>query len=160
MEFVEQYLALPSVWSFEDKEQNLLTYEVHKCMYSKKNRKTGYFGWHSNPRPSAFQATLLPTKQHACIHVCCIGVPHVWRFHTLQVVCMARMMVYFGFYNFSKLLQLTRVLLSGLDNKMSVVSPLSPNPGARNTILGVAGTCRPCGLNTVKPWLFEHIWAQ
>jgi hypothetical protein len=28
MEFVEQYLALPSVWSFENKEQNLLTYEV------------------------------------------------------------------------------------------------------------------------------------
>ena len=28
MEFVEQYLALPSVWSFEDKEENLLTYEV------------------------------------------------------------------------------------------------------------------------------------
>ena len=28
MEFVEQYLALPSVWNFEDKEQNLLTYEV------------------------------------------------------------------------------------------------------------------------------------
>ena len=28
MEFVEQYLALPSVWSFEDKEGNLLTFEV------------------------------------------------------------------------------------------------------------------------------------
>jgi inositol 1,4,5-triphosphate receptor type 1 len=80
MEFVEQYLALPSVWSFENKEQNLLTYEV---------------------------------------------------------VCLARMMVYFGFYNFSKLLQLTRVLLSGLDNKMGIamMSPLSPAPAmSRGTI--------------------------
>ena len=28
MEFVEQYLSMHDVWSFEDKEQNLLTYEV------------------------------------------------------------------------------------------------------------------------------------
>ena len=34
-----------------------------------------------------------------------------------QVVCLARMMVYFGFYNFSKLLILTRVLFDGLDAK-------------------------------------------
>ena len=33
MEFVEQYLALPSVWTFEDKEQNLLTYEVIMTSY-------------------------------------------------------------------------------------------------------------------------------
>ena len=37
----------------------------------------------------------------------------------VQVVCLARIMVYFGFYNFSKLLCLARVLLDGLDVKSS-----------------------------------------
>ena len=41
-----------------------------------------------------------------------------------QVVCLARMMVYFGFYNFSKLLVLAKVLLDGLDMK-SATSPTS-----------------------------------
>ena len=43
---------------------------------------------------------------------------------SLQVVCLARMMVYFGFYNFSKLLILTRVLFDGLD----VRSASTPGP--------------------------------
>lgn len=60
--FVQNFLRNPAVWSFEDKDRNLLTYEV---------------------------------------------------------VCLARMMVYFGFYNFSKLLILTRVLFDGLDAKSS-----------------------------------------
>ena len=28
MEFVESYLSMPGVWTFKNKEQNLLTYEV------------------------------------------------------------------------------------------------------------------------------------
>jgi hypothetical protein len=57
---VEEYLHEKSVWNLDNKQQNMLTYEV---------------------------------------------------------VCLARMMVYFGFYNFSKLLTLTHVLLNGLDNR-------------------------------------------
>ena len=44
------------------------------------------------------------------------------------------MMVYFGFYNFYKLLQLTRVLLSGLDNRGDI---LSPGPGRGGIVEGV-----------------------
>ena len=64
---------------------------------------------------------------------------------------MARMMVYFGFYNFSKLLQLTRVLLSGLDNKMDAHSP---GPRASNTI-DAPGTST-CTLYVVYILLHVH----
>ena len=51
-----------------------------------------------------------------------VGVVH--SYHYLhQVVCLARMMVYFGFYDFSDLLSLTRVLLYGLDSKENTLQP-------------------------------------
>ena len=43
------------------------------------------------------------------------------------MVCLARIMVYFGFYNFSKLLCLARVLFDGLDVKSAAVT--GPSPG-------------------------------
>ena len=39
------------------------------------------------------------------------------------------MMVYFGFYNFSKLLNLTHVLLDGLDCKQPTATNLDPSAG-------------------------------
>lgn len=50
-----------------------------------------------------------------------------------QVVCLARMMVYFGFYNFSKLLVLAKALLDGLDVK-SATSPTNSMGGFFNTM--------------------------
>ena len=45
------------------------------------------------------------------------------------------MMVYFGFYNFSKLLILTRVLFDGLDVKSSTT------PGPAPSLMGPFGKC-------------------
>ncbi len=65
----------------------------------------------------------------------------------VQVVFLASQMVYFGFYNFSKLLVLTRVLFDGLDAK----SANTPGPSG-GLFGGIGGEELVC----VCVWIFSY----
>lgn len=107
MEFVEEYLrdVVSQPFPFGDKDKNELTLEV---------------------KSKIFQICSLFFCLKDASSLVCFTPP-------LQVVNLARNLVYFGFYSFSELLRLTRTLLAILDivqHPLSFISKLNKSPEA------------------------------
>lgn len=108
MEFVEEYLrdVVSQPFPFGDKDKNELTLEVKITDLS-------------NVQP------FFCLKDASSLVVCFTPL--------LQVVNLARNLVYFGFYSFSELLRLTRTLLAILDivqHPLSFINKLNKSPEA------------------------------
>lgn len=101
MDFVENYLrdVVCQNIPFSDKEKNKLTFEVsHPTDMCKREKRRLFWMW----------LTLL------CLFV------------SIKVVNLARNLIYFGFYNFSDLLRLTKILLAILDCvHLSTIYPIN-----------------------------------
>lgn len=89
MDFVENYLrdVVCQNVPFSDKEKNKLTFEVSHLSNMCKCDKLGLF----------------------------LDMTNFVSFCVFKVVNLARNLIYFGFYNFSDLLRLTKILLAILD---------------------------------------------
>lgn len=108
MEFVEEYLrdVVSQPFPFGDKDKNELTLEV---------------------KSKIFQMCSLFFNSKMLRHWFVCFTP------LLQVVNLARNLVYFGFYSFSELLRLTRTLLAILDivqHPLSFINKLNKSPEA------------------------------
>lgn len=107
MEFVEEYLrdVVSQPFPFGDKDKNELTLEVKSAIFQSRG--------------------VFPSKMPCHWSVCFTPF--------LQVVNLARNLVYFGFYSFCELLRLTRTLLAILDivqHPLSFINKLNKSPEA------------------------------
>lgn len=112
MAFMEEYLnnVLNDELPFHNEEKNKLTYEV--CLYFP-----------------------LPLSLHTSVF---LFFPVITSFSplSLQVVSLARHLIYFGFYSFFELLRLTRTLLGIIDCR--------PNPGYQGLLFHDDGSGTLC----------------
>lgn len=108
MEFVEEYLrdVVSQPFPFGDKDKNELTLEV---------------------KSASFQLRGIFLSKMPCHWSVFFSTPF------LQVVNLARNLVYFGFYSFCELLRLTRTLLAILDivqHPLGFINKLNKSPEA------------------------------